>query len=366
MSALLALESYHQMKIKHKWTPSELIDNLHLNSILQEASDRADSVIISELLPILKEVEAFKNHTVSKLFTDAMNNSDHITMKNLIPFFSQLNLTPNHFIKVAQLLANNQTDQETLFQVLQLSPKSCKDSIALIIVTILKPVDIFLTLNKMSIKIPKFCELPTFFHHLPFISNFEVLQPLLSIVPQLKPPVCHILFESLLRSANHLGRLDSDIYIFNYLIYNGIKLEPVYVDILCHSFSKTAAKMTSVQFMNILRKHGVCLSNQNYLHLLKPHFCGTESDTMFYILNDILNVQKAIPKLITEYLVSINKHLNDSRIEKILTGELIDPGSLDNEAERTKHIHNILPDFNKYYYEEDGIYLDSLTHERKI
>lgn len=380
-AALLALQEFEALSKNEHLEKGKLAYSLNFFNILKEASKRNDTVIIIQLIDILSKYNLILEPNYSHILANAIAFQNNTILMRLFENIQRMKLADGTLERYADALILSNEKEKALRVLSNIESATVKNSICLKLIASYGFEECMILMDGLIsddiIKIPKFEELPSTLLSIPEMHDYTNLEEKLQVLQKLTSiDVKKIALYSLFASIDNLGGyMGSTVFMINGLRMNRQLLCEQHKDIVFHQVSKFPFKLLGLKFLVFFKELGLQISPKNYLHLLKCQCFGSEFDTLFYVLIQLLEDYKEIPTEIKEFLMELNKQVDDNRLVQFLNINVTEPlaniksdlnyefleKNLESEREREKNVHDIIDGFSGYDYVADIKLVDFLN-----
>ncbi len=351
----------------------KMMKSLRVYPLLQAASTRNDTQQILKLIEVLEENRLITPNNYASCFNMAICNNNYEVIKYLYHKLSQIELTQSCIELIMQIAITHEDLELTLNILPNIENPLLNLSFIMKICSHLSPASCWEIMEKITGDIEwetiEKVELPPELQGLPDLDDFTNLDTYMKILSKLEKKITKkLLIRSLLSSINNgKGHFGSASYILNYLNRKNMMslIDKKDIDILSKLASYYGSKVATVLMVDLLTKHKLTISPQNYYYFMRAECYGTEHEGLYLFAVRCLRDHGKLSRRSINLIENIAKITCDAKATRFIeecndvskASMIIDYTYLtkhfESIDERTKVKHDILNGFGKYDEDRD-------------
>jgi hypothetical protein len=376
-AVLLGISEFDKLSKNEYVSIDRLVGQLRLYNILEEASKRNDTQIILDLMDLLKRYNLLHNRNMSSILVRAFEKSNDEILNACFDFVLEGKFTDN-FLKgyINSMIRQNEIDKAlkilTKIESIDLKRGGCIEILSTLEFNECMDSIEYLIGNKILSEI-SYDDLSSAFISIPNLDDYENISNKMEKLKETSSmEIKNLVIYSLLSSIDNTNKsLASTIFFLNGLDREKSLLNETHKDIIFHQLSKYPSKLTSIKLYEYFKSLGMKITEKNYYYLIKSQCHGTEIDTLFYVLIQMLNDHGKLTIEIIKFLEKVKNATNNNYLKFFLMSEIdietikeainyeFIKKNLEYQRERTKLIFPVMEGFTKYDYKQDIKLVDS-------
>ncbi|KAG7897414.1 hypothetical protein KL935_005223 [Ogataea polymorpha] len=338
------------------------MERLYAITLLIEASNRNDTETILFIL----------HHLPSKMLTPlnyaslaaiALKNNNYDVVAAVYADIADTEFTGEFLLGLCRLFVENNDLERAFDVVLKVHDQEAQVPVATTAASLLGPTYSWKFLDELEIPISYDELAPRMFQDSLFArNNYQEIEEHFNEIAGLKPRTVQLALYTALRSIYFCGHFGSMIFVLRYLAGHKLQhlLEDRHFHVLFEGAAKHAAKLCSLNILELATRLDIPLSDKDVLALLQCHASGTEHETLYIAIAEIRK-RRALPDKCVEYLSHVSESTNDLKLKLVAERpdmQMIAPlehiqSTLDSRQHRTALVHERLPDHPEYFYATD-------------
>ncbi|KAG7821724.1 hypothetical protein KL928_000199 [Ogataea angusta] len=346
----------------NSFVDSRHMERLYAITLLIEASNRNDTETILFILRKLPSTMLTPLNYAS-LAATALKNGNHDVVAAVYPELTDTEFTGEFLLDLCRIFVENNNLERAFDVVLKVRDQEAQIPVATTAAALLGPTYSWKFLDELEIPISYDELAPKMFQDKLFArNNYEEIEEHFDEVIELKPRTVQLALYAALRSIYFCGHFGSMIFVLRYVAGNNLQhlLENRHFHILFEGAAKHAAKLCSLNILELAARLNIPLSDKDVLALLQCHASGTEHETLYLAISEIRK-RRELPDNCVEYLRHVSASTNDLKLKLVAERpemQMIVPlehiqRTLDSQQHRTALVHERLPDHPEYFYATD-------------
>lgn len=345
-----------------------LMKNLRAYDLLRAASIRNDTEQIMKLLEVLEKHDLISSKNYAACLNVALFNNNYKVTKHIYNIWEQVKLTQSYLQRVVEIAISNQDLEFALDALSKIESPTLSLFYMMRISLFISSTNCWEIMDKtfggIEWRIIEEIGLPSELQKLSHMDDFEILDGYMNTLSKLESRTTRkLLIRSLLLSIdNGQGHFGSALFILNYLNRNDMipLLDSKDIDILSNLASHYGSKIATVLMADLLAKHNIVISQNNYYDLMRAECHGTEHEGLYLFAVRCLRDHGSLSEQSVNLIKDVASLTDDTKAARFLeerdnllkASMIVDYTYLSKHfesfEERIKAKHVILNGFGKY------------------